>query len=394
MEFRLATREDLPQVMSLWDYCFEKQDDPFFQWYFREYCLQHNRIVGGFGDEGRLCNMLHLNPYQVLLRGHVADMPYIVGVATDPAARGQHRSQGLLEAAFAFLRGQHVAFTLLMPIFAGIYQPYGFAFCYEKRMYDLPLADLRVPEPAGDVYLERYQRLDRRLLEDVYADRAARYNGLAVRTDFQWDKLLTTHMLEHVQAAVAYEEGRPAGYLLYKILDDRTFFVQELLASTADARLALLQFCRSHLSSADRFVWQAPADDTTYLHFPDAAKAGVVKPVMMARCLDVVQALADYEVPPSCPDMDLTLAIRDRLLEANNRFLSLSVRRGHLLVRDGTGQQPDAVFDIGTFTQLCFGAYEAERLDAAGLLHTADASVTTALGTLFPPCVNYINEDY
>lgn len=69
MEFRLASAGDLPQVMGLWDYCFEKKEDPFFQWYFREYCLQHNKVVGGFDEEGRLRNMLHLNPYQVLLRG-------------------------------------------------------------------------------------------------------------------------------------------------------------------------------------------------------------------------------------------------------------------------------------------------------------------------------------
>lgn len=67
-----------------------KKGRSFFQWYFREYCLQHNKVVGGFDEEGRLRNMLHLNPYQVLLRGRVAEMPYIVGVATDPAARGHH----------------------------------------------------------------------------------------------------------------------------------------------------------------------------------------------------------------------------------------------------------------------------------------------------------------
>jgi hypothetical protein len=50
--------------------------------------------------------------------------------------------------------------------------------------------------------------------------------------------------------------------------------------------------------------------------------------------------------------------------------------------------------DIGVFTQLCFGACEAERLEAAGLLHTVDPTATAALAALFPPCVNYINEDY
>ena len=37
MNYKLVTEAELPQVMELWDYCFEKKEDPFFQWYFREY---------------------------------------------------------------------------------------------------------------------------------------------------------------------------------------------------------------------------------------------------------------------------------------------------------------------------------------------------------------------
>ena len=64
--------------MELWDYCFEKKEDPFFQWYFREYCLTHNLIMGGFSEAtNRLVNMLHLNPYRILLRGREEVVPYI-----------------------------------------------------------------------------------------------------------------------------------------------------------------------------------------------------------------------------------------------------------------------------------------------------------------------------
>ena len=32
MDFRLASKEDRGLVESLWDYCFEHREDPFFQW--------------------------------------------------------------------------------------------------------------------------------------------------------------------------------------------------------------------------------------------------------------------------------------------------------------------------------------------------------------------------
>ena len=70
MDCKLVTLSELPQVMRLWDYCFEKEEEPFYRWYFEEYCLQHNLILGGFSEEdGHLQNMLHLNPYSILLRG-------------------------------------------------------------------------------------------------------------------------------------------------------------------------------------------------------------------------------------------------------------------------------------------------------------------------------------
>ena len=396
MEFRIAGEQDLPQIMDLWDYCFEKKGDPFFQWYFREYCLQHNVVLGGFDGAGRLCNMLHLNPYQILLRGREETAPYIVGVATDPAARGHHLTRGLLASAFALLRGRGIDYVLLMPIYAGIYQPYGFAFCYEKHGYDMPLGELSsLPEGKGRFVIRRSDRLDKELFANVYAACSAKYNGLAIRTDFQWDKLLATHTLENVQAAVAFDgEGRPDGYMFYKVTDDRMFFVQELLAGTAGARLALLRFAGAHRSAAERFRWLAPADDATHLYLPDASHAGTVRPAMMARCLDVVHVLQEYEVPENCPDLACTIAVEDGLVEGNNVALTLVVDGGALHVLPADTSVPGAAMDIGTFTQLLSGAYGAARLEDAGLLEATDPRVVRALDTLFPPCVNYINEDY
>ena len=84
MTYRVVNEARMPQVMDLWDYCFEKKDDPFYQWYFSEYCGKNNMVIGGFDEQDKLQNMLHLNPYMLNLRGTQQLTPYIVGVATAP----------------------------------------------------------------------------------------------------------------------------------------------------------------------------------------------------------------------------------------------------------------------------------------------------------------------
>ena len=46
LQFRLATEKDRGLVESLWDYCFEKREDPFFQWYFQNFYRPENVLLG------------------------------------------------------------------------------------------------------------------------------------------------------------------------------------------------------------------------------------------------------------------------------------------------------------------------------------------------------------
>ena len=131
MIYRMVNEERMPQVEDLWDYCFEHKDEPFFQYYFNEYCGKDNMVIGAFeeiGDTEKLRSMLHINPYMLNIRGVKQIAPYIVGVATAPEARGQHLFRPLLETALEVLRAQNMTFVTLMPIYAGIYQKLNYIF--------------------------------------------------------------------------------------------------------------------------------------------------------------------------------------------------------------------------------------------------------------------------
>ena len=82
MHFRLAVESDRGLVESLWDYCFEHREDPFFQWYFNHFYQPENVLMGFEGDD--MACLTHLNPYTLCLRGKAVDTSYIVG---SPAQR-------------------------------------------------------------------------------------------------------------------------------------------------------------------------------------------------------------------------------------------------------------------------------------------------------------------
>ena len=67
MDFRLASPEDRGLVESLWDYCFEHREDPFFQWYFNHF-YQPENVLMGFQDDEMAC-LTHLNPLHTVPKG-------------------------------------------------------------------------------------------------------------------------------------------------------------------------------------------------------------------------------------------------------------------------------------------------------------------------------------
>ena len=97
MEFRLAGPQDRNEVESLWAYCFEPRENPFFQWYFSKFYTPENVLMGF--KKGEMACLTHLNPYTLKLRGKCIPTSYIVGLATHPAARRGGIGGQLLKAA-------------------------------------------------------------------------------------------------------------------------------------------------------------------------------------------------------------------------------------------------------------------------------------------------------
>jgi len=391
MDFRFINKETLPQVAKLWDYCFEKKDSAFFVWYFSRYCLQQNKIIGGFDVEGNLTTMLHLNPYKLFLHNSIIEVPYIVGVATDPAARGQHLIGELFSTAFTLLRAAGTPFVFLMPINAGVYLTYGFAYTYYRHGYKMPLKALTVVCSDVALYLRRVELIEaKQELSKVYKAAMNNYHAYVERDARVWDNYVTASAEENLEVAIVYDGQDAIGYMIYS-KENITFKIWELLALTGQAKNCLLEYARGFSGTFTQLDWLAAPDDLSFINFRDQAFTGQVTPFMMARIINVGKVLELLPVPEGCPETTFVMYVRDSFMQLNNVLIKITVTTEKLKL-DNSVEIPDVTLDIETLTQLYFGTFSVRSMLHNGKILVEKEEVVLLLEKLFPVKNNFINE--
>ena len=391
MDCRLINQDTIKQVAALWDCCFEKKDSSFYKWYFQEYVLKQNKIVGGFDDQ-KLVTMVHLNPYVLHLRGQNQKVKYLVGVATDPVARGQHKMGELLATTFNLLRAAGHKVAILEPINAGIYQPYGFAYTFNRLKYALPLAELTVPYVDYDLPLRQIKTSEAEAtLAPIYAQAMEHYASYIVRTTANWHNLLQTAEDDGCTTVVVSDGKAEVGYLLYYV-EGETVKVQEMLSLNQAVHCRLLGYLKALYGSYKQLEWLSAPDDLTYLYFREQQYSPRVEPFMMARIINAGKILEELKAPAEFDGTKLVLYIKDEFMNMNHLYTKVvfDAKTG-VELRD-TLQDPDITMDITTFTQLYFGTYDAWHLYRQGRILAPEAKHLDMLSTLFPKGNNFINE--
>ena len=183
-----------------------------------------------------------------------------------------------------------------------------------------------------------------------------------------------------------------AGYMFYSI-DDKTFAVQELMAEETAARDSLLQFARQHVTEAENFSWLAEVWDKTYLHLQDQKYAGSLQPFMMARCINVRQALLQLTDIAADVQGTLSLLINDKTLPLNNGLLKLEINASQINIKSTVDMQ-DIEMDVAAFTQLYFGQFSVQELAAENRLKIHNQEAASLLVRLFPKCHNILTSIY
>ena len=142
---------------------FYEDKDEFVEYYY-SYVTKNNKIMV-LEQEGDICSMLHLNPYQLSVNGQKTDAYYYVAVATKKNCRHQGMMRKLLVQSLNDIQKEGHPFAYLMPADKAIYEPFDFRIVYEQKQIEVPA----VPELANEMLSERFDVFTMR--DDWYVER-------------------------------------------------------------------------------------------------------------------------------------------------------------------------------------------------------------------------------
>ncbi|MDY3957831.1 MAG: GNAT family N-acetyltransferase [Allisonella histaminiformans] len=381
MQFRRATEADRKSIEALWAYCFEKPDDPFFQWYFSQVCQMDDVVVAE--ENQHIAADLHLRPYTLNLRGNSMPVDYMVGVATHPAARGRGIASKLLKNAFRISRSRGKSAVILMPSDASFYMPLGCSFYvqqWERSAAPEWLARIgEKPEKAMTVSSPD----EWHILASVYEKFTEKRNGFTQRDEKTWRTFIEGQLNEGYIAVTGDETG-PTGYLCYGI-DGRRLIANEMAYASDRGRRGLYAFMAGHRGSIDRCTWYEPLDDCSFYYWPNGAEHTYIEnrtfPFMMARITDPVGVIDGLPCEKQIHG-EYSFQLVDPVLSENNGIYMVRAEDGEihalqddifyklrLHIEDTSGidlgnhiPEPSFCMNVNTLAELVFGTSDFDEL--------------------------------
>ena len=381
MQFRRATEADRKSIEALWAYCFEKPDEPFFQWYFSRVCQMDDVVVAE--ENQHIAADLHLRPYTLNLRGNSMPVDYMVGVATHPAARGRGIASKLLKNSFRISRSRGKSAVILMPSDASFYMPLGCSFYVQQwersaapewlaRIGEKPKKAMTVSSPD-----------EWHILASVYEKFTERRNGFTQRDEKTWRTFIEGQLNEGYIAVTGDETG-PTGYLCYGI-DGRRLIANEMAYVSDRGRRGLYAFMAGHRGSIDRCTWYEPLDDCSFYYWPNGAEHTYIEnrtfPFMMARITDPVGVIDGLPCEKQIHG-EYSFQLVDPVLSENNGIYMVRAEEGEihalqddifyklrLHIEDTSGidlgnhiPEPSFCMNVNTLAELVFGTSDFNEL--------------------------------
>lgn len=134
LRLRLLEKEGCLEAEALWREVFCEDTKLFTDYYFSDKAAKNRGLVLEGADGIR--SMLYLTPERMAVGENEVDAAYIVGVATKEKYRHRGYMASLLKETFRILYKEGMPFAFLMPASPAIYAPFGFAYIYEKPVWE------------------------------------------------------------------------------------------------------------------------------------------------------------------------------------------------------------------------------------------------------------------
>ncbi|WP_275740284.1 GNAT family N-acetyltransferase [Halorhabdus sp. SVX81] len=383
-EFRPISPAEMTAFDRVRQYAFHPEDGPLPQ----EDSDDADPPLGtryGLFDGGDLASICIHYTFETRVRGSWIDLGGLGAVATPPERRRAGNVRRLLRESLRRF-DDDIPLVALWPFSTAFYRQFGWASANEITRYEI------MPETLTDFSTEggQFRPVDPDDWRDLRKCHLASGRGetLSMRRSEQWWRRRIFHKWgeDRRHAYAYYRDETPAGYVIYDIEQDgdRKLDVNYLGARDHEAFRSLLGFLGDHDSQVDRVTLDRPGDSALFdvLGDPQAADAEL-RPGPMVRLTDVTTALQAVPYPDDV-EGDVTLSVRDPLLEDNDRTYRLVVEGGEGHCRSTPDGSPDATLDVGSLSRLVAGARSVESLATVGNL-SAESDARGTLAELFPP---------
>jgi predicted acetyltransferase len=296
------------------------------------------------------------------------------------------------------MRERGDAISSLFPATTDLYRQLGWEVAGTSVIRWIAPATLtRLPAAEG-VQVRRAEPEDREAIRACYRKLATQVNGFIDRSPRRWE----VHALQSRDARVfvaADADDRVVGYLAYRqVSGPHTdlggpfgIVVDDYAATTRNAHLALWRLLGSWSTLVDRIVYRAPAEDPLLLLLPQQELNVLAEVRWMTRMIDVVRAVEARGYAPGV-EVELHLALRDALLEANDGRFVLQVAKGR--GRLEPGGRGTLRLDAAAFAPLYTGWADTGALARAGRLEGGSAEEHAALNAAFAGPTPWILEQF
>lgn len=127
---------DFTEIKNMWKYIFEEAEG-FWNYYFEQVSPKTKIIVAK--DENKIIGMVHLNPYDVYVKGNVVRAYYVIGVAVIEAYRRKGVMTAMMNKVIQDEKENNTPFLFLMPEKKQYYESLGFKPVMNTLSVDLKI---------------------------------------------------------------------------------------------------------------------------------------------------------------------------------------------------------------------------------------------------------------
>lgn len=343
MMLRKLKSEEHAETRRLWEEVFTEDTKEFLDYYY--FVKARANEIYTIEEDGKICSMLHLNPYVMRIEEEEFPSDYIVAVATREEYRGRGFMGELLRNAMQDMYARRVPFTFLMPAAEAIYTPYDFRFIYRQETGILETA-VRKEErtESGTGVLSMDARLwDADALSDFFNKNfKGRWQVCTKRDEEYFRTMILEQQSERGGVRILKEGERIIGVFAYAAEDGLE--TREPL---------ILPGYEKTFESAARSM-AATENREVKLYGYNGGIQIAKRPLIMARILFLPALLGAMKVPVELT-VDCSFAVLDPLIRQNSRIWRVQSVCGEEKLSVREAEDSEGVIPIAELTELLFG---------------------------------------